>query len=75
LINEHQINEINLQEENDILEKEEKNIVTIGDIEFKKAGDDDKDGFQLKMPQIQIPKIYIPKLKIHISRSFKDKDR
>jgi len=75
LVNGPQINEINFQEENCTLEKEEKNIADIVDIDFKKAVDDDKEGFQLKMPKIQIPKIYIPELKIHIPRSFKNKDR
>lgn len=75
LVNEIQVNKLNLQEENDFLEKAEKIVEGIGDDEFQKAVDDDKDLFQLKMPKIQIPKIYIPKLKVRIPSSFKDKTR
>lgn len=75
LVNEIQVNELNLQEENDFLEKAEKIIEGIGDDKFQKAVDDEKDLFQIKMPKIQIPKIFIPKLKVRIPSSFKDKTR
>ncbi len=75
LVNEIQVNELNLQEENDFLEKAENIIEGIGDDKFQKAVDDEKDLFQIKMPKIQIPKIFIPKLKVRIPSSFKDKTR